>query len=81
MIIPFGLQLVALAVILLFLILLLWFRNIFSFGIVFVSIFVLIVSMVGVKQLLLLLQILVLFPGRTCIIIPLGEQRHLVLRF
>ena len=29
----------------------------------------------------LLLQILVLFPGRTCIIIPLGEQRHLVLRF
>jgi archaellum biogenesis protein FlaJ (TadC family) len=29
----------------------------------------------------LLLQILVLFSGRTCIIIPLGGQRHLVLPF
>jgi hypothetical protein len=27
------------------------------------------------------LLILILFPGRTCIIIPLGEQRHLVLHF
>ena len=72
----------ALAVILLFLILLLWFRNISFFDISFVLVFDLNVFLVGVEERsFLLLLILIFFPGRACIIFPLGKQGHLVLRF